>query len=423
MNKLFFYFSLGLFLVFLNDGQAGGITLADSIYSIQLQDSSFSLSAPILRLGEMRNLQLAFDQLGDEHPAYFCKVQHCDANFSPSNLMTNEYFEGGLTIPITHYLHSINTVQAYVHCTASIPGEYGKFTKSGNYDLQVFSDRDPQQLIFSVHFKVVESLLDASAQIKPSTVIEEQKYKQQVDFVLDCNRFQVDNPFDNLQVNLSQNQRTDNAKTNLKPSLVHDNVLVYNGDDGSTVFSGGNEFRGLNLKSLHYTNETVSKIYRDSAGWQAILTPEDKKSFKRYAPYGDIGGRCLFYNQDGSASDQSSGNDAEYVHAHFFLPNTPFEPDGEYYLMGELVRWQLTNRGKFIYNLKKNGYELDLYLKQGYYDYQIVFLPHGSNVADETIFEGMHSETSNEYTITCYYHDPLLGYDRIILLYHLSNQK
>ena len=397
--------------------------IADSLYSVQLIDSSFSLSGSILHLGDGKNLQLTFDLLGDQAPTFFCKIVHCDAQFKPSNLMTMEYFEGGNSIPITHYSHSINTIQPYYHYWASVPGEYGKLTKSGNYQLQLFLDTDPGHPVLAIPFQVVENLINATAVIKPSTVIEERSFKQQLDFILDCNSFPIENPYDNILVQIHQNQRIDNAKLNVRPTLINDKRIEFNGDNGSTVFTGGNEFRSINLKSLFATSEKVQRIYKDSLGWEVNIAPEEKRSFKRHAPIKDLNGRFLLYDQDATAGNQMSGTEGDYLHVHFFIPNLSFDTDGDYYLIGGLVNWDLGPNSRFSYNLKRNGYELNLLLKQGFFDYQVVYLPKGLSTADETVIEGMHAETENEYTIIVFYKDPVLNYDRLILVYHLNSQK
>ena len=66
-----------------------------------------------------------------------------------------------------------------------------------------------------------------------------------------------------------------------------------------------------------------------------------------------------------------------------------------------------------------SAYECVLQLKQGYYDYEYAVMPDKDNVPDETIIEGSHYETENEYTILVYYrflgtrYDQLIGYKKM----------
>ena len=65
------------------------------------------------------------------------------------------------------------------------------------------------------------------------------------------------------------------------------------------------------------------------------------------------------------------------------------------------------------------GYEAELFLKQGYYNYQYVYIKDGKAQADETMLEGNHWETENDYSIYVYhrkigtYYDQLVGIKKL----------
>jgi len=71
------------------------------------------------------------------------------------------------------------------------------------------------------------------------------------------------------------------------------------------------------------------------------------------------------------------------------------------------------------YNESTQLYELDLLLKQGYYNYVYTTLSDGNNQGDDSVIEGSFFETENEYLILVYVrlmgtnYDQLLGYKRI----------
>ena len=66
------------------------------------------------------------------------------------------------------------------------------------------------------------------------------------------------------------------------------------------------------------------------------------------------------------------------------------------------------------YNYKYKQYECTLYLKQGYYNYQYIFLPNGSKVGDETFIEGNHYDTENEYSIFIYNRESGTTFDKLV---------
>jgi hypothetical protein len=55
-----------------------------------------------------------------------------------------------------------------------------------------------------------------------------------------------------------------------------------------------------------------------------------------------------------------------------------------------------------------------LFLKQGYYNYEYVFLKDGTSIADETYVEGSHYETENDYAIFFYHRAIGAFYDKLI---------
>ena len=75
------------------------------------------------------------------------------------------------------------------------------------------------------------------------------------------------------------------------------------------------------------------------------------------------------------------------------------------------------------YNEKRFGYECTLYLKQGYYNYEYVFLKDGATVADETLVEGSHYDTENDYAIYVYHRQNGTFYDQLIGLKRLNSMK
>jgi hypothetical protein len=57
---------------------------------------------------------------------------------------------------------------------------------------------------------------------------------------------------------------------------------------------------------------------------------------------------------------------------------------------------------------------LTLLLKQGYYNFQYVYVPQGSLVADHKNIEGSFWETENDYQIFVYYKPMGERYDRLV---------
>lgn len=73
--------------------------------------------------------------------------------------------------------------------------------------------------------------------------------------------------------------------------------------------------------------------------------------------------------------------------------------------------------------MKKKGYELNLLLKQGYYDYAYAFLKDGTNVADFGLIEGNHFETGNDYYIMVYWKNQTSSYHHLAGIQAVNNHR
>jgi hypothetical protein len=94
---------------------------------------------------------------------------------------------------------------------------------------------------------------------------------------------------------------------------------------------------------------------------------------------------------------------------------------GTFHVLGELTSWQLNNDSRMYFNPEHKGYEVNLFLKQGYYNYMYVLKENGKNTGDESLMEGSHWETENDYTIYVYYHENGSMYDRLIAVNFLNS--
>ena len=86
-----------------------------SIKSVQLHPLRFELGNPIIHLSFKDSLLLSFDDLSNDPQNYAYSLIHCDADWTPSDLMESEYLEGFYEEPIKDYQFSFNTTQNYIH--------------------------------------------------------------------------------------------------------------------------------------------------------------------------------------------------------------------------------------------------------------------------------------------------------------------
>ena len=93
------------------------------------------------------------------------------------------------------------------------------------------------------------------------------------------------------------------------------------------------------------------------------------------------------------------------------------------FVFGALTDWNVNGPGRMQYNADINAYEGFLKLKQGYYNYQYVFVSDSTLSIDETVFEGSHYESENDYTIYIYDRPFAVRYDKLIGIYKLNTLK
>jgi len=381
----------------------------DNIKTVLLHKEGSELSMPILELNSDDKLNISFDDFDNDVKYYKYTIIHCDAYWKPSDLQQSEYISGFTEDYIEDYEFSLNTMQSYIHYELIFPTENLKLFKSGNYLLKVYLG-ESDNVCFTKRFMIYESKVTVDAKINRTNDVAERNYNQKINFSINKDAYNIVDPSTNLKVIITQNKRWDNAIKGLQPLMVKDEILDYNFYDSKNVFSGGNEFRNFDFRSLKYTINNVWKISYDSSFNQVYLKSDINHHYDIYYSEQDINGKRLIKTYDGN----NDAIESDYAFVHFFLPYKTPLVYGNLYLMGTLTEWQFNKQGLLKYNYQKHGYETAIYLKQGYYNYQYVFLENGKTIGDESFIEGKHFETENDYTIYVYYCEPGTLYDKLI---------
>jgi hypothetical protein len=390
-----------------------------NIQSVQLSNKAADLSSAMLRFNSEDQLKLSFDDLDAGYKNYFYTVVNCNSDWKPSDLNFNEYVNGFTENPVTEYHYSSGIItRHYTHYNLYFPNENLIILKPGNYILKVYEDNNPDRLIITKRFMVYENDVSIVTQFKYGSALTNSLTRQGINFSIQYPGYEIRNPFE-LKVVLMQNNRWDNAITDLKPVFLRTEEATYDFSDAQNEFEGGSEFRNFDIKSIRYRSLYVDNIKTESEGVDVYLKPDEKRGTQRYSFAYDINGRYLVKIQEGTNSE----SDADYCTVHFFLPYASPETQGNVYVFGELTNWTCGRDNKLKYNYERNGYEGTLLVKQGYYNYQYVILSDGNPVADVSPIEGSHSETENEYTVLVYYRSPSAVYDRLIGVKKINSTK
>ena len=382
----------------------------EEIKSVQAFREGFELSHPVYEMGSDANLIFKFDDLVGEPKNYYYTLIHCDADWNESYILQDEYLEGFFDNPVEDYAPSFNTTMSYVNYIIRIPNEKVKPTLSGNYVLVVYEDQDKDKLILTRRFQVLNPKVRVSARVKRATFDPFKGDNQEVDFSVFHENLRIDNPQDEVKVVVMKNRRWDDAIRDLKPLFIKENELDYDYDKGN-VFPGGNEYRYFDIRTRRYNGENVlsTNFYRPY--YHVTLIPDEVRANKKYARYKEMDGNFVVESQD---RVQDYDTECDYVFVHFTLRLDAQLVGGSVNVFGALTDWNANKSNEMTWNYEQAAYELNLLLKQGYYNYQYVYVPQGATKADATVIEGSHYETENEYEIFVYYRDMSGRYDELV---------
>lgn len=381
----------------------------DNIQTLVIHPEDVELADPVLLLNSDDKIVCTFDDLKGGVENYMYTFIHCDANWKPSDIKLTDYLEGYTEDYIRDYKFSFNTLLTYTHYSLVFPSEQMKFKISGNYIILIYPENKRDQPIISARFFVNENQLRIEGKVRQAVNLEERYEKQQLQFSVFSDSYGVVNPFQNLLVFIRQNGRTDNIISNLKPLMVKGDEISYQ-HVYDNIFDGGNEFRYFEIKTIKYPSDRVQSVNAGETIYHASLMKDERRSQKAYITEGDINGRRVIRTSDGTEPDVES----DYLMVHFVLPFSPYYSNGNIYVYGELTNWQYSKKSMMTYNFQKKQYELDLMLKQGYYNYVYMLMENGQNTGDISFIEGNHFETKNDYTIFIYYREPGALYDKLV---------
>lgn len=382
----------------------------ESIKSVQLFRDGNVLSNPVIELGSDVKLLLKFDDLSEEVQQYSYTIVHCDANWNESFISQAEYLSGFPDNPVTDYAMSFNTNVKFVNYQLLLPNDDCQPKYSGNYALVVFGANNREDLVLIQRFYVVEPLVRIDALVKKATFDPFNGENQEVDFKIFPDKLRLSNPREDIRVVLMQNRRWDNAIRDLKPNFIREGVLDYD-YNRENVFPGGNEFRYFDIRTTRYNGENVLDIKFFRPLYHVTLVPDAIRRNKNYFSYKEMNGNFVVESQD-RVTDFDT--ECDYVFVHFFLPMESRLVGGTVNVFGAFTGWNANQTNEMKWNFSRAGYELTMLLKQGYYNYQYVYVPEGAKKADSVNLEGSHFLTENEYQIFAYYRDLASRYDRLV---------
>ncbi|HTB51741.1 MAG TPA: DUF5103 domain-containing protein [Ferruginibacter sp.] len=406
--------TVGLFMLTITTVIAQDDVFNSNIHTARLYAAGNQLSMPVYNLNSGDKLYLSFDDMDGDVKMYYYTYQLCDINWQPVDMSQFDYLTGFTQAQIQNYKFSYLTTARYTHYQIALPEASSLPTRSGNYLVKVFLDGDTSKLAFTRRMLVVDSKATVAAQIL-QPFGQQFKTHQRLAFTVNIGSVNSFNTSQEIKVVVMQNYRWDNIQGNVVPTFIRGNNLEYNSDN-IFVFPGGKEWRWLDLRSFSLQSDRVKNAKYKIDGTDVYLQKDVDRSALPYTYYVDYNGLYFVATLD----NISPGTQADYATVHFSYatPTQQPYPDKDVYLFGQLTDYKLNDSTKLKYNVQKNQYEINKYLKQGYYNYDYVLV----DKKDPTLItytNGDHFETENNYTILVYYKsftdqtDQLIGISNI----------
>src|SRR5690606_15952897 len=132
----------------------------------------------------------------------------------------------------------------------TFPNDQMKVKIGGNYILKIYEDNNPNKIVITQRFFVLNNTINIGAEVAPATNIADRSSKQKINFSL-FHQTPISNPYLEIKAVVMQNNIPQTAIVNTKPSFVKPGTLVYN-DINTNHFYGGNEFRKFDTRSFRY---------------------------------------------------------------------------------------------------------------------------------------------------------------------------
>ncbi|MBR1798703.1 MAG: DUF5103 domain-containing protein [Bacteroidales bacterium] len=406
MKKLLFFLLVACCIVGAEAQHATDSVAAPWVKSIFLTRQGIDLEPPILTVGSTEQLDLQFDILVEQPIALRYTIVHCDANWEVDDLLPSDFMTGFESEVIEQYDFSFTTLTPFVHYRQTLPARYSTFTHSGNYALRVFIDEHPDSILFVRRFYVTEQALDVNATIgRPVDGLSIER-RQQVDVCLSSDDV-LPNP-QYVKVKVQQNGRTDNERL-LQFSGYNRDGMCYRQREAN-VFWGGNNFRYFDVSNLRTPAYNVQQISDYGGELLALLRPDENRSRNHFVSQTTLNGGMKV-----NAFDRSNKTlEADYVWVGFSLPATTPYLDGSVHVVGQLTDWRIDSTSRMDYDPHLRAYTKRLLLKQGYYSYQLLFLPVDTTEGVTSRIEGDHFQAPNIYTVYVYLRQPSDLADRLV---------
>jgi hypothetical protein len=387
------------------------MTYNPNIRSVKFHRFGEPASLPILTLNSPEQLELHFDDMAGDVKYYFYTLELRNADWTPVQMSYFDYVKGYTQQRISTYRTSAALLSRYTHYQATLPDRNLMPSKSGNYLLKVFINGDTSKLAFTRRILVVDRKFPVATQVQQP--FSQQYFRTHHRLLVQVSHrgFDIRYPQQQIRLMVLQNNRWDNAKRNVQPTYIKQDLLEFVNEQ-EMLFPAMREWRWANLRSFRLLGDRIRRQQNTDSSFSVLVTEDKSRAGMPYFFFRDLNG--MFLNE--TVERLNPLWEADYAKVRFtYLP-----PDGQpfngrdLHVFGELSNYGKNPESRMIYNEQKKVYEAEWPLKQGYYDYIYALRDPRTGIFETLLTEGNTWETEDLYTVLVYYRELGGRYDQLL---------
>ena len=360
-----------------------------------------------------RSVTIAFDELSHNYHRYTYTVQHCEADWTPSEeLLESDYVDGfasGNTID--DYQQSVNTNTLYTHYKLTLPNDRCRLKLSGNYTVTVYDEDNDNKPVLKACFMVTEQSMKSAMTLTTNTDVDINNWYQQLSINLHFGTNRVTSPSTQIKTVVLQNGRWDNCVNNPQPQYIKNDGMAWD-HNRDLIFEGGNEYHKFETLDPTHTTMGLQRVGWDGKQYHAWIFTDEPRPHYLYDE--DADGAFCIRNSDNENND----TECEYIQTHFTL-KVPRQK-GKVYLNGAWTNGQFDARVEMTWNENDGLYEAVVPLKQGYYNYQYLVMNQDGTLSTLPA-DGSFYQTENSYQFLVYFRGQGERTDRLVNYLNLSS--
>ena len=251
---------------------ARNVVYSPQVKTLQVVVNQDWLSPAVMRMGTDDVLNVGFDELSHTYHRYIYKLEHCEADWSPSeDIFESDWLEGFNGNPIEDYENSLNTTVLYTH-----------------YRLHIYDEDNSNEEVLCAEFRVVEPLMNVGLNVTTNTDVDFNVSHQQVSMTVTYGSLSVTNEAAQVWTVVMQNGREDTQKVNARPNYIQPGRLVWE-HNRSLIFDAGNEYHKFEVLDVSHPTMGIDHIDWDGHHYQAY-------------PFADAPRRNYIYDQDANGA-------------------------------------------------------------------------------------------------------------------------